>query len=171
MSNFQTQKGFTLLELLVVISIIGLLSSIVVTSLSSAKQKAKVSLFISELRQMRSLMDLEHGATGSYIGLRSNAWAGVGPIAPAVSCDTAYPVGAPPSAYTAQANALCQKIVEVSGGQYSLLVSGSSATFSIQGYVYLPTGALLYCIGSSGTTFGVPYSPTVYNNVGCSNNP
>jgi len=171
MSKFQPKKGFTLIELLVVISIIGLLASIVVTSLSSAKQKAKVSVFISELRQMRSLMDLEHGSTGSYVGLRSNAWVGVGPVSPAVSCDTAYPVGAPPSVYTAQANALCQKIVEVSGGQYSLLVSGTPTTFSIQGYLYSPSGSLLYCIGSSGTTFGVPYSPTVYNNVGCLNNP
>lgn len=43
------QKGFTLIELLVVIAIIGILSSVVITSMSSARVKAKTAAFKAEI--------------------------------------------------------------------------------------------------------------------------
>lgn len=45
------QRGFTLIELLVVIAIIGILASVVLASLSTARQRGEVAAYQSEVQQ------------------------------------------------------------------------------------------------------------------------
>ncbi|MBY0472804.1 type II secretion system GspH family protein [Patescibacteria group bacterium] len=54
----KSSRGFTLIELLVVISIIGLLASIVLTSLSSARAKARDAGRMATLRQLQNALEL-----------------------------------------------------------------------------------------------------------------
>jgi len=66
MTYKKSQKGFTLIELLVVISIISLLSSIVLTSLASAREKAKVAQILSTMNNMKVAVELYYQDNGSF---------------------------------------------------------------------------------------------------------
>lgn len=62
-----TKKGFTLIELLVVIAIIGILSAVVLTSLSSARTKARDTQKVSNVQQVRTAFTLsQNQSDGSY---------------------------------------------------------------------------------------------------------
>lgn len=57
----KNQKGFTLIELLVVIAIIGILATIVLASLSTARQKGNNAKIESQLAAVRSGAELFYG--------------------------------------------------------------------------------------------------------------
>lgn len=61
------QKAFTLVELLVVIAIIGLLASIVIISLNSARNKAKYAKAKEEIAQFAKTAVIAQGETGQTL--------------------------------------------------------------------------------------------------------
>ncbi|NQV88620.1 MAG: prepilin-type N-terminal cleavage/methylation domain-containing protein [Parcubacteria group bacterium] len=61
-----TKKGFTLVELLIVIAIIGILSSIVLAGLSSSRNKSKDTAIKSQIISMRSQAEIFLGINNSY---------------------------------------------------------------------------------------------------------
>ena len=60
------QRGFTLIELLVVIAIIGILATIVLVSLNSARQKARDTRRVSDLRQIQLGEEIYYNSNGTY---------------------------------------------------------------------------------------------------------
>lgn len=63
---FLNKRGFTLVELLVVISIIGLLSSFAMVSLTSARMKARDALRKGDMAQLRTALVLYFDDNGRY---------------------------------------------------------------------------------------------------------
>ena len=62
------QKGFTLIELLVVISIISLLSSIVLTSVDTARERARTAFTAASVRTYITALESFYIINGYYPG-------------------------------------------------------------------------------------------------------
>ncbi len=60
------KKGFTLIEMLVVVAIIGLLSSVVVIGVGTARQNARDARRIADIRQIQSIVESYNLMHGSY---------------------------------------------------------------------------------------------------------
>ncbi|MCL4400330.1 type II secretion system GspH family protein [Patescibacteria group bacterium] len=61
------KSGFTLIEMLVVIAMIGLLSAVLLVALGPSRKKAQDTRIISDLNQVRNLMEVNYNpSTGSY---------------------------------------------------------------------------------------------------------
>jgi type IV pilus assembly protein PilA len=59
-------KGFTLIELLVVIAIIGILSAVVLASLSTARNKAQDAKVQSQLKSLQVAAEIYYSTNGNY---------------------------------------------------------------------------------------------------------
>jgi len=62
----KTKKGFTLIELLVVIAIIGLLATLSVVALNNARERARDSRRVSDIKQIQTALELYFNANDSY---------------------------------------------------------------------------------------------------------
>ncbi len=137
-------RGFTLIELLVVIAIIGILASVVLVSLSSARNKGKGASAISSMNSMRAAAELAIDSTGNYpADLCTVALATLVSAAQTQSGDTAIScgvntartswaasinmVGAGGTAGTATAN-FCVDSTGFAGGRITDNIAGDAST-------------------------------------------
>ncbi len=61
------QKGFTLIEMLVVVAIVGILSSVVVVGLSGARSKARDARRISDVKSIQNYLETNYTAASGYL--------------------------------------------------------------------------------------------------------
>lgn len=60
------KRGFTLIELLIVIAIIGILSAIVLVSISSARQKSVMAKSVTQILSIRTALESYYSQFGTY---------------------------------------------------------------------------------------------------------
>ena len=76
-AHHTSSRGFSLIELLTVISIIALLSTVVLAALSTARKSARDAQRISMIRQMQTALELYYLENGQYPtgdGLGTGGW-------------------------------------------------------------------------------------------------
>jgi len=84
-TNNTKQNGFTLIELLVVIAIIGILATTVMTSLNTARFKARDARRLSDIHQLQIALQMQYDTRGRYPSSLSDlvpTYIGASPVDP-----------------------------------------------------------------------------------------
>lgn len=133
-----SHKGFTLIELLVVVAIIAILSTAVLASLNSARNKAKDARITSEVSSLRAQMELYYNSNGFSYGSATDCNTGT----------TAFTTLS--SASTSGAKELIDALKADAGGTTSTFVNCAASTNSWVVAAKLVNGAA--CADSSGAS-------------------
>ena len=137
----QKYRGFTLIELLVVIAIIGILSAVVLTSLSTARSKGSDAAIQSDLSTIQTQAEIYYGSNGNSYGTANNLCTpstnmfGDPTIAKAITGATTASAGL-------SANVLCGNTTTAYAVQVRLNAATPASTF--------------WCIDSGGTAKAEP---------------
>ena len=140
-------RGFTLIELLVVIAIIGILSAIVLASLSTARSKGKDAAAEEQMSGARAQMEIYAGSNAnSYAGGCASTTMGVANILAGVK--------------SSEGIAGAVQTTEASVGAYNLITchdtptSGSTAWAAEAPLSASVTGApVMWCVDSTGAAY------------------
>jgi prepilin-type N-terminal cleavage/methylation domain-containing protein len=149
-----SNSGFTLVELILVIAIIGVLSSIVLASLNNARNRAKDVAIKMEVAQLVNLATIDSVDTGSYCNFQgddTSSWI----TAMGETCEDSFT-----GSLMTQSRQLCHSIFDKSGpGTIAGLGSGykiytstwNAACGSSYSFMVALNNGNWYCSGSSGS--------------------
>ncbi len=165
------KSGFTLIELMVVVTLIGAIVGVVIAGISEARKKAQISAITSSMKEFQKLLEFEFSDTGSYRNLQ---YSGPSPFyawIPNTPCDSSFSGN-----YAQKAREICKVIVANSApsiwGDGWRFYSGNAfdldSKYSI--VASLPNGQFL-CIGSSGMSDKTPSQTPYWTGKGCYSNP
>ncbi len=131
--NTSRTRGFTLIELLVVIAIIGILSAVVLASLSTARSKGNDAAVQSNLSTIQTQAEIYYGGTGN------NSYGTAG-----TSCTAAASLfvdGTIANAITSAKNAAKGAVV---------VCNNSASAYAVAGQLSAPSATTYWCVDSTG---------------------
>lgn len=104
MNNTKTKKGFTLIEILIVVSIIGLLASVIFVGLAGTRARGRDARRVADLRSIQTGLELYFSKNGSYPAtLDALRTASIGvtniPKDPSTGANYGYGVASPANSY------------------------------------------------------------------------
>ena len=120
MNYLGNRKGFTLIEMLVVVGIIGVLASLVLVGLGGARESSRDARRISNLNQIRNLLEVSYLRSGSYPASLDALGADYTGLVGAESARYGYTPGAGNLSYTLG--------VDTEGNQTGALKTGTAGT-------------------------------------------
>lgn len=133
------KRGFTLVELLVVISIIGILTSVVLVSVSTANKRGKDAVVQSDLSEVRAQAQLYYNTNGGYVGAGYSGGAG--------TCATANTVFTDPKVKQ-QIDAANASNGAGAANEVVCNVSADGADYAVSSP--LSSAGTYYCVDSNG---------------------
>lgn len=80
--SFQDQAGFTLIEMLIVVIILGILAAIIIPQLSVSTEDAKINTLKTNLGGLRSSIEIYYAQHNNYPGAIKNDGSGASSTAP-----------------------------------------------------------------------------------------
>ncbi len=160
-------KGFTLIELMVVISIIGMLSSVVLASVNNARFRSRDIALQGYMKQIANLMALERTESSNFSNL-NRGWV-----------DTCNPVPAWSGRYNSEIQRICQIMITMTEGTLQLVYIGAPQSSNNSSYTIMArmpyqsrlAGANRYaCLGANGKT-STNSLPGTWTGDGCWSDP
>lgn len=131
------RKGFTLVELLVVIVIIGILATLATVALGSARLKARDARRISDVKQIQTALELYYNDAGAYPDAITFG-------SPLSKTGTVYMAAIPKDPSTTFESGC----VDANRQAYAYTTMATASPYNARGYV------IRYCLG--GETGGIP---------------
>ena len=134
------KKGFTIIELLVVISIIGLLSTISVVALNGARKKSRDAKRVGDMKQIQTSLELYFNDNSAYPVSATALTLGTGTAK--VLCDAGFVA----DIASCPLNKIYQGLVPANptpnGSAYSYTTDGTGTTFTVTYTLEEATGGI-----------------------------